>query len=204
MLVASPRRDTVAEAHYFADRLAEAGISVQGLIVNRMHPTFGDAGLPEAVRERARTLAGTDIGGLYQNLADFQLVAADEETHLAGLAATVVTGAGGPRPVPRQRRPRPRGLAQIASDHLFDRLTERADAGGRWSEPSSAATASSTVSVTGTMRSNPVVCSRRVRVGRLHATATSPPASRARRMPPMSAPRPAESMNGTDDRSMSR
>ena len=54
------------------------------------------------------------------------------------------------------------------------------------------------------MRSKPVVWSRRVRVGRLQATATSPPASRARRMPPMSAPRPAESMNGTADRSISR
>jgi anion-transporting ArsA/GET3 family ATPase len=118
VLVASPRRDTVAEAHYFADRLADAGISVQGLIVNRMHPTFGDAGLPEAVRERARTLAGTDIGGLYQNLADFQLVAANEESHLAGLAATV-------SPAPVVRVPfldsdvhDLDGLAQIAT-HLY-------------------------------------------------------------------------------------
>jgi hypothetical protein len=62
----------------------------------------------------------------------------------------------------------------------------------------------STVSVTDTIRSNPVVCSKRVSVGRLHATATSPPASRARRMPPISAPSPAESMNGTAERSMSR
>ena len=30
VLVASPRRDTVAEAHFFADRLGEAGIAVQG------------------------------------------------------------------------------------------------------------------------------------------------------------------------------
>ena len=34
-------------------------------------------------------------------------------------------------------------------------------------------------------------------------TATSPSASRARRMPPISAPRPAESMNGTSERSIS-
>ena len=41
VLVASPRRDTVDEAHFFADRLHEAGIAVRGLIVNRVHPAFG-------------------------------------------------------------------------------------------------------------------------------------------------------------------
>jgi anion-transporting ArsA/GET3 family ATPase len=118
VLVASPRRDTVEEAQYFADRLAQAGITVQALIVNRMHPTFGDVGLPEAVRERARTLAGTDIGGLYQNLAEFQLVAAREEEHLAGLARTV-------EPAPVVRVPYLSsdvhdldGLAAVAS-HLY-------------------------------------------------------------------------------------
>ncbi len=85
VLVASPRGDTVEEAEFFATRLAEAGISVRALVVNRMHPSFG-RGLGEAARERARTLAGTDIGGLYANLADFRMVAASEEHHLAGLA----------------------------------------------------------------------------------------------------------------------
>jgi anion-transporting ArsA/GET3 family ATPase len=88
VLVAAPRRDTVEEAHFFAARLREAGIPVRALIVNRMHPRFGD-GLPEATRERARTLAGTDLGGLYANLADFRLVASREEAHLAGLAEEV-------------------------------------------------------------------------------------------------------------------
>ncbi|MDX6506294.1 MAG: hypothetical protein QOG06_938 [Gaiellaceae bacterium] len=88
VLVASPRRDTVEEAHFFARRLAESGITVRALIVNRMHPRFGD-GLAEATRERARTLEGTDLGGLYANLADFRLVASREEEHLAGLADRV-------------------------------------------------------------------------------------------------------------------
>src|SRR4051794_7967361 len=51
VLVASPSRDTVTEADFFARRLAEAGIAVRALIVNRMHPRFGD-GLAEAMRER--------------------------------------------------------------------------------------------------------------------------------------------------------
>ncbi len=41
VLVASPRRDTVEEAHFFAERLGEAGIAVRGLVVNRVHPAFG-------------------------------------------------------------------------------------------------------------------------------------------------------------------
>jgi anion-transporting ArsA/GET3 family ATPase len=88
VLVASPRRDTVIEAEYFADRLLESDIAVRALVVNRMHPRFG-AGLAEANRERARTLAGTDLGGLYANLADFELVGSKEEEHLAGLAERV-------------------------------------------------------------------------------------------------------------------
>jgi anion-transporting ArsA/GET3 family ATPase len=94
VLVASPRRDTVEEAHFFADRLREGGIGVQGLIVNRVHPSFtGQRGVSEAVAagtdRRAETLAGTAIGGLYRNLADFQAVASREEAHLAGLAEVV-------------------------------------------------------------------------------------------------------------------
>jgi hypothetical protein len=61
---------------------------VRALIVNRMHPRFGE-GLAEANVARAHTLAGTDLGGLYANLADFELVATREEEHLTGLAERV-------------------------------------------------------------------------------------------------------------------
>jgi anion-transporting ArsA/GET3 family ATPase len=197
VLVASPRRDTVGEAHFFAERLEEADIAVEGLVVNRVHPSFGlpspgsgrasfrssrepgsaastgrsgspdstgsadksgpsgspdstgsadksgspgspdstgsadksgspgspgaadksgrpgspgaagrsgSAGSPVAAvsatahvtaavaagtAERAATLAGTEIGGFYRNLADFQAVASREQAHLAGLAEVV-------------------------------------------------------------------------------------------------------------------
>jgi anion-transporting ArsA/GET3 family ATPase len=95
VLVASPRRDTIEEAQFFVDRLSEVDIEVRALIVNRMHPIFG-AGSSEAAAERARTLEGTDLGGLYRNLADFQLAASREEHHLAGLARAVA-----PAPVVR-------------------------------------------------------------------------------------------------------
>jgi anion-transporting ArsA/GET3 family ATPase len=117
VLVASPRRDTVDEARFFADKLAEADIPVRALIVNRMHPRFTE-GLAEANRKRAETLAGTDLGGLYDNLADFALVASREEEHLAGLADQV-------DPAPVVRVPflesdvhDLEGLAEIG-EHLF-------------------------------------------------------------------------------------
>jgi anion-transporting ArsA/GET3 family ATPase len=113
VLVASPRRDTIDEAQFFAARLAEADITVRALIVNRMHPTFG-TGLAEAAAERAATLAGTELGGLYRNLADFRLVAAREEHHLAGLASAVA-----PAPVVR--------VPYLSTDvHDIDGLTARA------------------------------------------------------------------------------
>jgi anion-transporting ArsA/GET3 family ATPase len=88
VLVASPRRDAVEEASFFAERLAESGIPVEALVVNRMHPAFGE-GRPEADLERARALAGTPLGSLYENLAEFRLVARREDEHLRGLAARV-------------------------------------------------------------------------------------------------------------------
>jgi anion-transporting ArsA/GET3 family ATPase len=88
VLVASPRRDTLAEAVFFADAIAEADIEVSALIVNRMHPRFGE-GLGEAARERAATLAGAPLADHYANLADFQLIAGREEDHLADLVGKV-------------------------------------------------------------------------------------------------------------------
>lgn len=88
VLVASPRRDTLDEAVFFADALDGAGIAITALVVNRMHPRFG-AGIGEAAHERAETLAGSDIGQLYANLADFQLIAGREEDHLAELMGKV-------------------------------------------------------------------------------------------------------------------
>jgi len=50
--VAAPRRDSVDEAGYFADRLAEAHQPVAALVMNRLHPDFGPGG------DAARAAAG--------------------------------------------------------------------------------------------------------------------------------------------------
>jgi len=88
VLVASPRRDTLEEAVFFADALRDADIEISALIVNRMHPRFGP-GPAEAAGERAERLAGTAIGDHFANLADFQLIAGREERHLDDLVGKV-------------------------------------------------------------------------------------------------------------------
>jgi anion-transporting ArsA/GET3 family ATPase len=95
VLVASPRADTVAEAAFFADRLEEAAVPVAGLVVNRIHPSFGP-GTGTAARARATQAAGTPLAPLFDNLADFRTIADGEEANLADLTARVA-----PAPVVR-------------------------------------------------------------------------------------------------------
>ena len=84
VLVASPKRDAVAEANFFARKLAANALEVRGLIVNRVHPDPGP-GSPAADRERAHTLAGTAIGDHYRCLADLREISHTEAEHLGEL-----------------------------------------------------------------------------------------------------------------------
>lgn len=78
VLVTSPRRDAVDEATYFADRLRESSIGVDALVVNRVHPRFGeDVEVPDGV------------GPFTQNLRDFRSASAREEHHIADLRRRV-------------------------------------------------------------------------------------------------------------------
>ena len=99
VLVTSPRRDAVDEASFFASKLAESNIPVDALIVNRVHPRFGEE-RPEGLRARAGTLAGIDgdgerrraaerLAALYSNLADFQEVAERERGQFEGMRSRV-------------------------------------------------------------------------------------------------------------------
>jgi anion-transporting ArsA/GET3 family ATPase len=99
VLVTSPRRDAMEEAMFFADRLAADGQNVEALIVNRVHPTFGE-GSPAMLRATATVLrrdpnpAAGRLAAYYENLADFREVAVLERDHIEGLrdkigAATV-------------------------------------------------------------------------------------------------------------------
>jgi len=105
VLVTAPARDAVSEAGYFADRLKTAGLRVNGLVVNRIHPEFG-ADAPEGLRAMAdargdaggRAAGGAGAGvpaaarrleELYDNLADFIELAKRERHHLEGLERSV-------------------------------------------------------------------------------------------------------------------
>jgi anion-transporting ArsA/GET3 family ATPase len=84
VLVASPRADTVTEAMHVADFLAGLDLPVAALVVNRVHPRFGDGPVPSR----------TD--GLHANLADLRTIADGEERHFETLARRVA-----PAPVAR-------------------------------------------------------------------------------------------------------
>jgi anion-transporting ArsA/GET3 family ATPase len=87
VLVTSPRRDAVEEAEFFADRLREGSLSVEALVVNRVHPHY-DGALPDVLRARARSLPAdkSAIAAQFDNLADLEELAIREERELAGLA----------------------------------------------------------------------------------------------------------------------
>ncbi len=90
VLVTSPRGDTVEEAGWFADRLNETGLAVEGLVVNRVHPAFGPTGpFPAAP-------PGSALAGLIDNLRNYQAVNEREEAACAALVAQVA-----PSPVAR-------------------------------------------------------------------------------------------------------
>jgi anion-transporting ArsA/GET3 family ATPase len=78
VLVTAPRRDAAREAEFFAEKLGEAGIDVDALVVNRMHPRFA--------------VVGTEVPALsplYRNLADLARLSDGEEAHVTALAQRV-------------------------------------------------------------------------------------------------------------------
>ena len=88
VLVAVPRADAVEEAMYFATRLAQNGMGVAALIVNRVHPTFGTGSADDA-HDAAAAHAGTDLGRLWDNLAQFRDAAGREAEQLTSLRAQI-------------------------------------------------------------------------------------------------------------------
>ena len=94
VLITSPRRDAMEEATFFAAKLADSGQTVEALIVNRVHPSFGDES-PDGLRAAAEVLRKDDseparrLAALYENLADFRQVAALERGHSEELRNSV-------------------------------------------------------------------------------------------------------------------
>jgi anion-transporting ArsA/GET3 family ATPase len=94
VLVTSPRRDAMEEAEYFSQQLEGNGKKIDALIVNRVHPSFGDeapAGLRAAGEELARldNPAARRLEQRYENLADFREIAELERADVKGVQARV-------------------------------------------------------------------------------------------------------------------
>ena len=86
------RPDTVDEAGWFADKLNESGLAVEGLVVNRVHPSFShrmSSALPQAPE-------GSALEALVENLRRYAALNECEESALAELVLQVA-----PSPVAR-------------------------------------------------------------------------------------------------------
>jgi anion-transporting ArsA/GET3 family ATPase len=126
VLVTAPRADTVEEAGWFAERLAESGLAVAALVVNRVYPAFpATPHLPLAPE-------GSALAALERNLRGYQTLNTREEAAIADLVRELA-------PSPVVRVPLldidvhdVDGLTVIA-DHLFERggssVVATADAG---------------------------------------------------------------------------
>ena len=115
VLVAAPRQDAVNEALFFARRLQESAISVESLIVNRLHPRFGPV---PSVPVSESSPEAAPLATLLTNLRDLDRIAQREESCLHSLAERIA-------PAPVARVPLLAddvhdldGLAEVAR-HLF-------------------------------------------------------------------------------------
>ena len=132
VLVTSPRRDSVAEAGWFADKLNDGGLAVEALVVNRVYPSFttrrqgsGEAGRDTVADAAATRLLldslpdapeGSALADLAANLRDLAALNMEEEETIRELVAQVA-----PSPVAR--------IPLLDVDvHDVDGLTQVADA----------------------------------------------------------------------------
>lgn len=109
VVVTSPAQESVNEATFFATRLNEEGLPFGALVVNRVHPHYGD-GIDVRPRQLTRLEAGGDdarlLAKLIANHESFMRVVRLEESNLDQLA----------RKVPRHRWVRVPYLEQEAVD----------------------------------------------------------------------------------------
>ena len=135
VLVTSPRRDSVQEAEFFAERLRDSAYSVAALVVNRVHPSFDASGGALAVaglRTRSTDLdalapdadpdvavAARRLALRYADLADDVDRGARERAQLAHVALRIGAHAVAYVPALTHDVVDFEALARVA-DHLLD------------------------------------------------------------------------------------
>jgi anion-transporting ArsA/GET3 family ATPase len=117
VLVASPRHDTVDEAVWFAEQLHGHGLRVAAAVVNRVHPTFGDA--DDRPADGVPPDAADDLAALWRNLEWLRTVAARERAEIAPLVAVSDGAAMATVPLLDGDVHDPAALDEIRR-HLFD------------------------------------------------------------------------------------
>ena len=119
VLVTSARPDAIAEAKFFAEKLAEREIAPAALVVNRIHPRFGPPDAAPATDAASSGPGGPGpLAALAANLASLNDVARQEERSYAALAAEVAPAVLGRIPLFGQDVHDLGGL-QRAADVLF-------------------------------------------------------------------------------------
>lgn len=121
VVVTSPTEESVAEAVYFAQRLNEAKLPFGAVVVNRVHPRYGDgigARLRQISRLRAQQGECALLADLLDNESAFMRVVRREEKNLRALAGKVPRHRWVRVPYLEQEAVDFRGLVAI-SDQLF-------------------------------------------------------------------------------------
>jgi anion-transporting ArsA/GET3 family ATPase len=92
IVVTSPAEDSVAEATFFGTRLDESGLPFGALVVNRVHPSWGDP-IDVKPRQRSKLESGDDQAVLLSKLLEiesaFGQVVKWEEKNLDALARKI-------------------------------------------------------------------------------------------------------------------
>ena len=133
VLVTSPRPDTVEEAGWFADKLNESDLAVEGLVVNRVHPSFPTVdGLPV-------TTPGTDLDVVRGEPQDVPGHKRSGGSRLRGARHPGGPLAGVPGPPARRGRARLERPADRRRPHVrpAGRTLKHPSRGRVWSNPRS-------------------------------------------------------------------
>ena len=89
VVVTSPRPDAVAEARFFAQKLADAGTTVTAMVVNRIHPSFGPV----------EVSPDPSLEPYLENLAHLERLATADRAAVAGLVAAIAPAPVGELPL---------------------------------------------------------------------------------------------------------
>ena len=108
VIVASPHRDTVTEAVWFAAQLADQGIDPLAGVANRVHPPFGPGTAADAPCAATPPATAGDVAALWRNVAELRALAEAAARRAGPVRRPARRRPAGRGAAARRRRPRPR------------------------------------------------------------------------------------------------